>query len=104
MINYNWKFPLMECKNEGSLEKIIVLIPWILEGEKDGFKSNVYGTASLSLPTEENFTPYEELTKEQVITWIESILNVEEIKENLNKKIDELAKPKNEILKPPFEN
>ena len=104
MINYNWKFPVMECQNKGSLEKIVVLIHWIFEAEKNDVKSNIYGTTSLSLPTEENFTPYEKLTKEQVVSWIESILNVEEMKQNLNKKIEELMKPKNIILPPPFNN
>jgi hypothetical protein len=44
------------------------------------------------------------LTKKQVIAWVGSVLNVQEIKENLEKKIDELKKPKHEILQAPFEN
>jgi hypothetical protein len=104
MINFNWKFPAMECKNDGDLEKIIIVIHWILEAEKNGFNSNVYGMASLDLPSSKNFIPYEQLTKKQVIAWVGSVLNVQEIKENLEKKIDELKKPKNEILQAPFEN
>lgn len=104
MINFNWKFPAMECKSDGNLEKTIVVVHWILEAEKDGTNTNIYGTASLGAPNEKDFTVYEELTKKQVIDWVESVLNVQELKGNLEKKINELNKPKNEILKAPFEN
>lgn len=58
----------------------------------------------MPLPTGEEFTPYEELTKDQVVGWLVSELDVDAMNENLNAQIDLLINPINVTLQPPFEN
>ena len=36
----------------------------------------------------DNFTPYDDLTKEDVVGWLEELLDVEEIKSNLSDNIN----------------
>lgn len=61
MIKFNWVINAMDCiKNEGDLSDVVVVIHWTYIGEKRRihFKHlrNVFNT----LPSGENFTPYED--------------------------------------------
>jgi hypothetical protein len=58
----------------------------------------------MPLPTGEDFTPYEELTKDQVCGWLENVLDVPTMEESLDKQLDLLINPVNVTLPPPFEN
>jgi len=105
MINYNWIISAMECiKNEGDLQDVVITIHWRYAAEKENFSTDVYGATSMPLPTGEDFTPYEELTKEQVCGWLEATLDVEQMQESLEKQLDLLINPTNVTLPPPFQN
>jgi len=105
MTKFNWVINAMDCiKNEGDLSDVVVVIHWTYVAEKEGFTSSVYGTCSMPLPSGENFTPYEDLTKDQVVGWLVSALDVEEMEENLDKQIDLLINPIIVSLPLPFEN
>ena len=105
MTKFNWVINAMDCiKNEGDLSDVVVVIHWTYIGEKEEFTSSVYGTCSMPLPSGENFTPYEDLTKDQVVSWLVSALDVEAMEENLDKQIDLLINPIIVSLQPPFEN
>lgn len=86
------------------LTDVVCTVNWRYQAtrENDGINTNIYGTASLASINKKDFTAYEKLTKKQVVDWVESVLNVQELKESLEKKINELNKPKNEILQTPF--
>jgi hypothetical protein len=105
MTEFNWIISAMECiKNEGDLQDVVITIHWRYQATKDEVSADTYGAVSMPLPTGENFTPYEELTKEQVCGWLEATLDVEQMQENLEKQLDLLINPTNVTLPPPFEN
>jgi hypothetical protein len=105
MTNYNWIISAMECiKNDGDLQDVVITIHWRYQASKDEFTTDTYGAVSMSLPTGEEFTPYEELTKEQVCGWLEATLDVPAMEENLEKQLDLLINPTNVTLPPPFQN
>jgi hypothetical protein len=105
MTNYNWIISAMECiKNEGDLQDVVITIHWRYQATKDEFTADTYGAVSMPLPTGEDFTPYEELTKEQVCGWLEATLDVPTMEENLEKQLDLLINPTNVTLPPPFQN
>lgn len=95
----------MECiKNEGDLQDVVITIHWRYAAEKENVLTDVYGATSMPLPTGEDFTPYEELTKEQVCGWLEATLDVLAMEESLDKQLDLIINPVNVTLPPPFEN
>jgi hypothetical protein len=95
----------MECvKKENDLTDVVITIHWRYNAEKDGFNAETYGATSVPLPTGEEFTPYEDLTKDQVVGWLVSELDVEAMNENLNTQIELLINPINVTLPAPFEN
>jgi hypothetical protein len=105
MTNYNWIILAMECvKNEGDLTDVVITIHWRYEATKDEFSTDTYGATAIPLPTGEDFTPYEELTKDQVVGWLESSLDVEAMEKSLESQLDLLINPTNVTLPPPFEN
>jgi len=105
MTNYNWTISAMEClKKDNDLNDVVITIHWRYNAEKEGFNAETYGATSMPLPTGEEFTPYEELTKDQVVGWLVSELDVDAMNENLNAQIDLLINPINVTLQPPFEN
>jgi hypothetical protein len=105
MTNYTWIISAMECvKKENDLNDVVITIHWRYNAEKEGFNAETYGATSMPLPTGEEFTPYEELTKDQVVGWLVSELDVDAMNKNLNAQIELLINPINVTLQPPFEN
>ena len=59
----------------------------------DGTNSaSTYGTTSYS-PTDETMKPYEELTEELVIGWVQESLGKETVEASLQSQLDALATP-----------
>jgi hypothetical protein len=105
MTNFKWVISAMECiKKDGDLNDVVITIYWRYQAEKEGIFTDMYGSSSMPLPTGEDFTPYEDLTKDQVCGWLESTLDVEALQENLDNQLELLINPVNVTLAPPFEN
>ena len=57
----------------GYMQDVIKFVTWSIEYEKDSIKDSAGNyTTELLEPTTENFTPFEDLTKEQLVSWIEA--------------------------------
>jgi hypothetical protein len=105
MTNFKWVISAMECiKKQDNLNDVVITIHWRYQAEKDGVSTDMYGATSMPLPTGEDFTPFDELTKDQVCGWLEATLDVPTMEENLDKQLDLLINPVNVTLPPPFEN
>ena len=98
-MEYTWVISALECKvKDGELDNVIYVVHWRLgasNGLKDDeeIKVDTYGGLHLESPTDVDFGPYDQITKEQVIGWLESKLDVADIKENLEKQINLIANP-----------
>ena len=53
---------------EGSLTDVVITADWRCNGSQDNYSGTCYGSASFAPPTE-NFTPYDQLTQDQVLGW-----------------------------------
>jgi len=69
MITINWIIERLLVKpTEGSLTDVVITADWRCNGSQDQYSGTCYGSASFAPPTE-NFTPYEDLTQDQVLGW-----------------------------------
>ena len=70
MIEYNWNISRLDClpQSEQGADYVIVA-HWQCNGSEDNYSGSVYSTASFQ-PSGESFTPYSDLTKDQVLGWI----------------------------------
>lgn len=109
MTKFDWIISAMECKvKEDNLSDVVILVHWrynatSIVGEKEYF-ADTYGATSVGLPSGENFTAYENLTKEQVVGWLEADLDVTAMQVGLESNIELQVNPINVTLPPPFEN
>jgi hypothetical protein len=106
-IIYNWEITAMEViLNQDGLSNVVSNIDWrlIATVADKPYTALHWAKQYVSSPNADTFTNYEELTKEQVIIWLESILDVSQLKENLEEQIKLQANPVTAILPPPFQN
>jgi hypothetical protein len=59
---------LLVKPTEGTLTDVVINADWRCNGTQDNYSGTCYGSASFAPPTE-NFTPYEDLTEQQVLDW-----------------------------------
>ncbi len=116
--NYEWVIFAMDCRlKEGTLQNIVNVVHWRLNAFNENYSVETYGAISLTEPSETDFTLYEDLTKEQVISWVVNILSIvpdvntnetksqlEKIKENLSKELFLKENPIEITLPLPFNN
>jgi hypothetical protein len=53
---------------EGSNPDVVITADWRCNGTQDQYSGTCYGSASFSPPSDE-FTPYDQLTEQQVLGW-----------------------------------
>ena len=53
---------------EGSYTDVVITADWRCNGSQDSYSGTCYGSCSFAPPTE-GFTPYNELTEQQVLDW-----------------------------------
>jgi hypothetical protein len=59
---------LLVKPTEGSLTDVVITADWRCNGTDGTYSGTCYGSASFAPPTG-NFTPYEDLTQDQVLGW-----------------------------------
>ena len=110
MINYKWIISSLDSypKNAEGLTDVICLVHWRYQAEQvqddKTYFAEVYGASSVPSPDPADFVPYEQVTYEMVCGWLESILNVESLNENLDSQIADQINPKIVTLPLPFNN
>ena len=69
MTTINWIIEsLLVRKVEDSLTDVVITADWRCNGSQDSFFGTCYGSCSFAPPTG-SFTPYPDLTQEQVLGW-----------------------------------
>jgi hypothetical protein len=59
---------LLVKPTEGTYSDVVITADWRCNGTDGTYSGTCYGSASFAPPTE-NFTPYEDLTEQQVLDW-----------------------------------
>jgi len=101
MITINWIIERLLVKpTEGSLTDVVITADWRCNGTQDNYSGTCYGSASFAPPTE-NFTPYEDLTQDQVLNWCFSNgVDKTAIEANVTQQINDQINPP--IIAPPL--
>ena len=90
--------------DEGTMKDVITTIHWRYNATNDGYFAGSYGASAVGQPTPANFTNYNEVTKDQMVSWLEAVLDVPAMQENLNSQIELLKNTITATLPPPFNN
>ena len=69
---------------------------WTVSLEEEGEAASAYGSVGFSDPDPDSFTPYDQLSKEQVVGWVKDALGTEQvvsIEESLANQIQQKINP-----------
>jgi hypothetical protein len=91
---YQWVIAQLDtAPSEDALTDVVKTIHWRYQATDADYSSEVYGAMACATPSDTDFTAYDDLTQDQVISWLEASLDVDALKENLDKQIDDQKNP-----------
>jgi hypothetical protein len=94
MINYNWVIvQLNTAPSEDALTNVVKAVKWRYEAYDEIYNANIKGEMICATPSDTDFTAYDDLTQDQVITWLEAGLDVDKLKANLDQQIEDQKNP-----------
>jgi hypothetical protein len=105
---YTWVIEQMQCKQqEGELIDVVIKVNWTRKASsaKDGVEYSVTlpGIQEFSQVNPENFTPYDQITYEQVCGWLEGSMDVNMIDTTLYNQLNLIVNPPLIVLPLPWE-
>ena len=98
MTTYNWIISQMNCyPSVDNLNDVIFCIHWrrsatTIVNEKE-YYTDIYGAFTCEQPNPQDFTPYNDITYEQVCGWLDAGLPVAEMDANLDNQLANLINP-----------
>jgi hypothetical protein len=101
MITLSWIIERLLVKpTEGTLTDVVITADWRCNGTDGTYSGTCYGSCSFAPPTE-NFTPYDQLTQDQVLGWCFSNgVDQSAIEANVSAQINDQINPP--IIAPPL--
>jgi hypothetical protein len=58
---------------------VVFTVHWTLNGTDGTYNGSAYGSVGVELSTSGAFTPYEDLTEAQVVSWVQDALGEEQV-------------------------
>ncbi len=101
MTTLSWIIERLLVKpTEGTLTDVVITADWRCNGSQDQYSGTCYGSASFAAPSG-SFTPYEDLTQEQVLGWCYANgVNKTAIEANVSAQIENQINPP--VIAPPL--
>ena len=102
---FNWQFESFErAPLVGDLVDVVRVIHWRLNAADADYRTSAYGTATLPDPDEDNFTDFDDITKQWAIDAVSSVIDVPAIEASLEAQIGNMKAPSVISTLPPFDN
>jgi hypothetical protein len=105
---YTWNINTLEAKiHENGLDNVVFNIHYRylgVDNDNDKYAISQMGILNVQFKEGDPFTPFEDLTESQILEWLESGLNTQEMQDSISKEIELLKNPVNESLQPPWIN
>lgn len=99
-ITYTWRVTGIKTANQGELQNAVVQTYWEKIGtDENGVEGRFSGATPFSLAnmTPENFIPFDQLTEQKVLEWIQSVV-VGGYEEHVNGVIEEQIREKSTAI------
>ena len=101
---YTWVIEQMNCAaQEDGKTDVVMTVHWRQNATDGTYNATVYGTVGLTYTAGSPFTPYANLTQQQVIGWVQSALGTEQCAQltaNLDQQIADQVNPP--VVTPPL--
>jgi len=95
MTTFNWTISAVErAVSLDGLQDVIQTVHWRYRGtDENGVTAETYGATAVGQPNPQDFTPFDEVTASDVEGWLESLLDVPSMQENLQAQITLIITP-----------
>lgn len=101
MTTFTWVIQSMPAYSQIDGQSDVVFeVNWQCNAADGGYQANSFGTVPVTYTAGTLFTPYDQLTQEQVWGWINPSIDRPEIEGNLQAMIDEQKNPP--VVTPPL--
>lgn len=101
---YTWIIEVMDCvPQEDGQTDVVMTVHWRQNATNGTYSATVYGSVGVTYTPGSPFTPYADLTQQQVIGWVEAALGPEQcaqITANLDAQIANQINPP--VVTPPL--
>lgn len=79
-ITNTWSVSQMDCypTYEGETD-VVFTVHWLLTATDGTYVGSAYGSCGVTLDEGSTFTPYADLTQDQVIGWVQAALGAEQV-------------------------
>jgi len=107
IVIYKWIISQMDSvPKEGELTDVVITVHWrrsatTVVDEKE-YYTDIYGAQSFTQTESENFTPYDQLTYEQICGWLDGSMDVAAIDLSLYNQLENLINPPIIVLPLPW--
>lgn len=100
-----WQIVQLDCapSYEG-LQDYVVNVHWRYGAQFESYFMDIYGSQSFTEVAGPDFTPYADLTKDQVIGWLEGSLDVKLMQDQLAQTIEKMVNPQIVVLPLPWDS
>lgn len=103
MITYKWTISAFDCKAIlEDLTDVVYNVHWRYEATKNDIVVSTYGVLILENPNKDNFIALNDLKETDVIGWLESKLDVNELNKSLENEINLIENPTEVKINNPF--
>ena len=102
---YNWRINALDAKiHEGDNDNVIYTVHWsfMATDETGEYSASSIGTIGVEYDPD-NFIPYADLVKSDVVGWLEAGLDVDSMKSSLDNQIELKINPVDETLRPDWD-
>lgn len=100
---YNWEIKqLIVAPSADGLTEVVKRVEWNYHCHRNNDSSFYFGHTDLPVPDSTEFISYEDLTKEDLILWVKSHVNEDELKVVVRDQLEESKKPAVETRIPNF--
>ena len=102
MATFNWNINQLNAYPEkDGKQDVVFTVHWTLEGVDGEFTGSSYGSAGVTLDPKAPYTPYEDLTQDEVLDWVwASGVDKDETEEAVNSQIESQKNPT--VVTPPL--
>lgn len=103
-IQYTWTIQQLECKpQEDGLTDVVIIVHWQRNAADNQHSASIYGAQQMPAPNPSDFTPYADLTQDQVESWLDATLDVPALDANLAAQIEQQINPPVIVLPLPWQ-
>jgi hypothetical protein len=95
MIKFIWVISALDCDvNKEGLKNVVKTIHWRLLGVNDNnISAELFGAQTIGEPNKDNFKAFDDLEKQDIIDWLNAVMDVSTLEENIAQKIELIENP-----------